>query len=289
MFAKLLDATKASCSGQQARPFRIGIGLADSRVAEAVAIDLEAKLGRFPITLAAYQAGRSCPDHLIDDGPVGLHPCPDPTIEMISDFKAGKVHAIIRGQLSSSAFLAELKRQFRVKYTYRLALLSTAAGHDFFFAPVGIDEGGDSGQKEELIEYANQILQQLDIMPSFYLLSAGRLDDAGRSQRVQNSISRTIRLVEKLKLNHPSLAVQHGEILIENAFEKGANTIIAPDGISGNLIYRTLLHLGSGHSHGAYYLGPGFPGPVMDTSRVGTVEEYVGAVVLALRLLISRA
>ncbi|MBN2150829.1 MAG: hypothetical protein JW839_05275, partial [Candidatus Lokiarchaeota archaeon] len=108
-------------------------------------------------------------------------------------------------------------------------------------------------------------------------------------KRIHESITGTIKLVEKLKHQHPSLAVQHGEILIENAFDKGANAIIAPDGVSGNLIYRTLLHLGSGHSHGAFFLGPGFPGPVMDTSRVGTVEEYVGAVVLALRLLISRA
>ena len=66
-------------------------------------------------------------------------------------------------------------------------------------------------------------------------------------------------------------------------------TIIAPDGISGNLIFRTLLHLGGGHSHGAFYLGSNFPGPVMDTSRVGSAEEYTGAVVLALRKLTSRA
>ncbi len=288
MFAQLLDTARTASSGRKARQFLIGIGLFDPRAAEAVAGELAAKVGESGVTLVVYHPEGdfgSPPEH----GRVVWHPSTELAGEMVSDLKAGKVHAVIRGQLPSTAFLAELKRQFNVKTTYRLALLSTADGQDFFFAPVGIDEGGDSSQKEKLIDLATGLLQQLDIKPSFYLLSAGRLDDTGRGQRILESIAGTIKLVEKLKLRYPSLAIQHGEILIENAFAMGANTIIAPDGISGNLIYRTLLHLGSGHSHGAFYLGPEYPGPVMDTSRVGTTEEYLGAAVLALRLLISRA
>ncbi|MEX2680419.1 MAG: hypothetical protein Q6373_002375 [Candidatus Sigynarchaeota archaeon] len=288
MFRKLLDATRIACSGRDARSFLVGIGLADTEKIGAVISDCRAKLGETGLVLVAYH-DRGGQDNLPVEGGVRWRPSSNPAMDMISDLKAGKVHAIIRGQLSSSTFLAELKRQFNLKHTYRLAMLSTAAREDFLFAPVGIDEGGDSEQKEILIELATELLQKIGIVPSFYLLSAGRLDDAERSPRIRDSIASTIRLVEKLKLQHPSLAIQHGEILIEDAFEKGANTIIAPDGISGNLIYRTLLHLGGGHSHGAFYLGPGFPGPVMDTSRVGTVEEYAGAIVLALRLLISRA
>jgi predicted methyltransferase MtxX (methanogen marker protein 4) len=287
MFAQLLRTTRTACSGQKARSFSIGIGLADPRIAAAVAGDLAAKLGSPAVTLAIYHVEGSFEPHPASER-VQLHPSPEPVHEMISDFKAGRLHAIIRGQQSSSNFLAELKRQFSVERTYRLALLSTSAGQDFFFAPVGIDEGSDPCDKQRLIETAAILLAKIGIMPSFYLLSAGRLDDASRGERIGTSIRETIGLVDKLKQQRPPIAVQHGEILIEDAFDKGANTIIAPDGISGNLIYRTLLHLGSGHSHGAYYLGPGFPGPVMDTSRVGSVEEYVGAVVLALRLLISR-
>jgi predicted methyltransferase MtxX (methanogen marker protein 4) len=287
MFAQLLGTTKTACSGQKVRSFLIGIGLADPRIVDAVAGDLAAKLGNTGVTIAVYHAEGSFETRRAPER-VRLHPSPEPVHEMMSDFKAGRLHAIIRGQQSSSTFLTELKRQFSVESTYRLALLSTSARKDFFFAPVGIDEGVDPRDKQRLIELAASLLAKIGITPSFYLLSAGRLDDACRGQRIADSIKETIELVEKIKQQHPLIAVQHGEILIENAFEKGANTIIAPDGISGNLIYRTLLHLGGGHSHGAYYLGPNFPGPVMDTSRVGSVEEYVGAMVLAMRLLISR-
>ncbi len=287
MFAQLLETTKTARLGQKARSFLIGLGISDPALAGEITRELGEKLGKTNVTLVMYAVEGSSGPCLASDL-VRWYSGSDPAREMISDFKAGKLHAIVRGQISSSIFLEELKRQFSVKRTRRLALLSTSACRDFFFAPVGIDEGGDTEERLQLVELATELLQKLGITPSFYLLSAGRLDDINRGERIKQSILETIRLVEKIKLRHPSLAVQHGEILIEDAFDKGANTIIAPDGISGNLIYRTLLHLGSGHSHGAYYLGPGFTGPVMDTSRVGSVEEYVGAVVLALRLLVSR-
>jgi predicted methyltransferase MtxX (methanogen marker protein 4) len=288
MFAQLLETTKTACSAQGARSFSIGIGLSDPRVVHAVAGELASKLGNPHVTLVVYHSNGSHKPQPAN-GFVRWQSSKEPAREMISAFKDGKLHGIVRGQLSSSTFLAELKRQFSVERTYRLALLSTSLGADFFFAPVGIDEAGDPLDKQRLIELASSLLSDIGITPSFYLLSAGRLDDVGRGEKIGNSIRETIGLVETLKQQSPSIAVQHGEILIEDAFDKGANTIIAPDGISGNLIYRTLLHLGGGHSHGAFYLGSSFPGPVMDTSRVGSVEEYTGAVVLASRKLTSRA
>jgi predicted methyltransferase MtxX (methanogen marker protein 4) len=49
--------------------------------------------------------------------------------------------------------------------------------------------------------------------------------------------------------------------------------------MAGNLIYRTLTRLGSGGSLGALYF------PLLlrlaDTSRSGSIEEYLGAVALA--------
>jgi len=288
MFAQLLETTKTACSTQVARSFSIGIGLSDPRLVHAVASELASQLGNPRVTLMVYHSKGSHESQPANSF-VRWQPSKEPVRDMIADFKAGKLHGIVRGQLSSSTFLAELKRQFSVERTYRLALLSTSNGEDFFFAPVGIDEAGNPREKQRLIELASTALSAIGITPSFYLLSAGRLDDVARGEKIGISIRETIGLVETLKQQSPSIAVQHGEILIENAFDKGANTIIAPDGISGNLIYRTLLHLGGGHSHGAFYLGSNFPGPVMDTSRVGSVEEYTGAVVLALRKLTSRA
>jgi len=61
-----------------------------------------------------------------------------------------------------------------------------------------------------------------------------------------------------------------------------SNLIIAPDGISGNLIYRTLVHLGGGKAYGAIYMG--IDKTIIDTSRVGNHSEFYGALVLALAL-----
>jgi predicted methyltransferase MtxX (methanogen marker protein 4) len=73
----------------------------------------------------------------------------------------------------------------------------------------------------------------------------------------------------------------HHEIMIEDAIQE-SNFIIAPDGISGNLIYRTLVHLGGGSSHGALYYPLAKEGTVIvDTSRSADELEYKTAIMLA--------
>jgi len=64
-------------------------------------------------------------------------------------------------------------------------------------------------------------------------------------------------------------------ILIEDAIG-GANFIVAPDGISGNLIFRTLVFLGGGHGYGAPVL---MDKVFVDTSRVK--DDFAGAIMLA--------
>jgi predicted methyltransferase MtxX (methanogen marker protein 4) len=72
----------------------------------------------------------------------------------------------------------------------------------------------------------------------------------------------------------------HCEILIEDAVET-CGLIIAPDGISGNLIFRSLTFLGGGHAHGA---------PVVNISRIFVDSSraslnYANALLLAVSLL----
>jgi predicted methyltransferase MtxX (methanogen marker protein 4) len=72
----------------------------------------------------------------------------------------------------------------------------------------------------------------------------------------------------------------HCEILIEDAVET-CGLIIAPDGISGNLVFRTLTFLGGGHGHGA---------PVVNISRIfvdssRASPNYANALLLAASLL----
>ena len=85
-----------------------------------------------------------------------------------------------------------------------------------------------------------------------------------------------------MKKKYPNIHITHDEILIENAIANKSNLIIAPDGISGNLIYRTLVHLGGGKAYGAIYMG--LEKIIIDTSRVGGLSEIQGALILALAL-----
>ena len=78
------------------------------------------------------------------------------------------------------------------------------------------------------------------------------------------------------------MEINHDEILIEKAIDDKSNLIIAPNGISGNLIYRTLVHLGGGKAYGAIYMDIGHI--IIDTSRVGVFSEIYGGFILALAL-----
>jgi predicted methyltransferase MtxX (methanogen marker protein 4) len=100
----------------------------------------------------------------------------------------------------------------------------------------------------------------------------------GRNLRVDKSIAEAEELVSILKEQGTSTA-RHYEIMIEDAIADHCRLIIAPDGISGNLIYRTLVHLGNGKSHGAWYYN--LSAPIVDTSRAGPLFEYESAIALA--------
>jgi len=71
------------------------------------------------------------------------------------------------------------------------------------------------------------------------------------------------------------ISAKNYSILIEDAI-KDANLIIAPDGISGNLIFRTLVFLGGGNGFGAPVL---MEKVFVDTSRVK--EDSARAIMLA--------
>ena len=63
-----------------------------------------------------------------------------------------KLNSIIRGSLSSNKFLDNLKKALHPKVINRIALLETVDGHQFFYGPVGIDEGNNVEDKIELLK-----------------------------------------------------------------------------------------------------------------------------------------
>ncbi|TFG07287.1 MAG: hypothetical protein EU539_05370 [Promethearchaeota archaeon] len=206
----------------------------------------------------------------------------NPEEEIINFLGNQMINAIVRGALSSHHFLEALKNYLDIRNLNRLALLETFNGYQFFYGPVGIDECNSIESKISFLKQAKQLLESLNIVPKISILSGGRLGDLGRDAKVDNSINIAKEVVEFLKKQYSDLQINHDEILIENAVEKKSNIIIAPDGISGNLIYRTLVHLGGGNAYGAIYMG--LDDVIIDTSRVGKSSEIKGALVLALAL-----
>lgn len=208
--------------------------------------------------------------------------CEIPEKSILDFLTSNSIHSIVRGSISSNKFLEHLKKELIINEIHRLALLETINGDQFFYGPVGIDECNNLDKKIVYLELAMKELNKLEITPKISILSGGRLSDIGRDSKVDQLIQEGDEIVKLIKENYPDLIISHDEILIENAIKKNSNLIIAPDGVSGNLIYRTLVHLGGGKAYGAIYMG--VPKTIIDTSRVSNQSEIYGALVLALAL-----
>ncbi|MFA6225329.1 MAG: methanogenesis marker protein Mmp4/MtxX [Methanoregula sp.] len=197
----------------------------------------------------------------------------NPGQALVDDLMAGRIDAAVRGTLPANATLKALKWAAGVAHLERIALLETVRGKKFLLAPVGVDEGWTVADKLELIKKGRIIAQKFGLPEKIGILSGGRLGDIGRHPQVDASMA-DAELLARL------CDATHCEILIEDAVET-CGLIIAPDGISGNLIFRTLVFLGGGTGHGA---------PVVNISRIfvdssRALPDYANALLLAASLL----
>ncbi|MDO9045503.1 MAG: methanogenesis marker protein Mmp4/MtxX [Methanobacteriaceae archaeon] len=143
----------------------------------------------------------------------------------------------------------------------------------FLLAPVGIDEGQNIEEKMIIVAQACDFLKKIAKEPKIAVLSGGRSQDVGRSSQIDKSIMDGEKLTSIIKHKY---SVKHYYILIEDAINDKCNLILAPDGISGNLIFRSLVLVGSAESHGAITLG--IDQIFIDTSRSQSVEGYIRAI-----------
>lgn len=201
----------------------------------------------------------------------------EPSKKLIELLLSGKIDGAVRGTLGATKTLSELKRSLDLNKLYRVALLETADGRPFFLAPVGIDEGNSVEDKVELIKRAAGLFRRIGVEMKVGILSGGRFEDIGRDKTVDRTLE-DAKLVTN-KVQALGIDAKNYSILIEDAIEE-ANFIMAPDGISGNLIFRTLVFLGGGYGHGAPVL---MEKVFVDTSRVG--GHYTRAIMLASALL----
>jgi len=248
---------------------RIGIGIGDD--AEKVIRSARAVSDRVLVTV--YCRPETVSRKNAASGSFSFSPHAEPHEALIADLMSGVIDAGVRGTLSANATLKTLKKATGVDHLERIALLETVDGKKFLLAPVGVDEGWTVGEKLALIKKAKEIAGRFGISQDVGILSGGRFGDIGRHRQVDASMA-DAELVARLG------GGKHFEILIEDAV-RHCGIIIAPDGISGNLIFRTLVFLGGGHSHGAPVLNIGKI--FVDTSRAS--PNYTNALMLAASLL----
>jgi putative methanogen marker protein 4 len=210
------------------------------------------------------------------DGP-GCAASDDPAAALVSDLVAGRIDAAVRGTLPANRTLALLKAATGVDRLERVALLECADGRRFLLAPVGVDEGWTVAEKVALIERGRELARELGLAPGVGVLSGGRFGDLGRHPAVDRSMA-DAELAARLG------RADHREILIEEAVGD-CGLVIAPDGIAGNLVFRTLAYLGGGNGHGAPVTNIG--AVFVDTSRAS--HEYASPLKLAAALATARS
>ncbi|WP_019177314.1 methanogenesis marker protein Mmp4/MtxX [Methanomassiliicoccus luminyensis] len=201
----------------------------------------------------------------------------DDPVEMARDLRDGRIDAAVRGDLDSNDAMSAVREAFGVPKVLRAAFMKPEGGRLFLLAPVGVDEGWTVPEKVELARLCAATVRRLGVEPVIGMMSGGRSSDKGRMAEVDRTIDDALQALSILA--EDGLRAKDVQILIEDAV-KDCDVIIAPDGISGNLIFRTLHFLGGGVAMGAPVLN--IDRVYIDTSRAKA--SYVDSVALAAAL-----
>jgi predicted methyltransferase MtxX (methanogen marker protein 4) len=170
-----------------------------------------------------------------------------------------------------------LKRRLGLDEVERVVILEPEGGRMFCMAPVGIDEGWTKEQKMDLVRKSMPLLRALGLGNRVAIMSGGREDDLGRNDSVDRTIIDAREIVPALI--DEGYDAYDAEILLEDIV-KEADLVIAPDGISGNIIFRALHFIGGAKALGAPVINT--DKIFVDTSRAKT--DYVDCIALAMKL-----
>jgi len=196
--------------------------------------------------------------------------CQEPWKELPRLLFEGRIDGAVRGNLPASRTMRAVAERFSVKVR-RLALIELPEW-SFFLGPVGIDEGESISDRLALANEGAKLLSRMGVSPRVSVLSGGRLEDLGRSLRVDRSLAEAEFIAARTR--EAGVEAVHQGILIENC--RGDDIIIAPEGVSGNLVFRTLLLLCGAGSLGAPVL---MEKVFVDSSRAR--QSFSGPVTLA--------
>lgn len=198
--------------------------------------------------------------------------------DLIKAIKNDDVDAVIRGSLPSSSIMKDIKDNYPDNLITRATYVNDK-DYEFLLSPVGIDEGSTVDEKYEIAVNCARFLKKLNKTPKIAILAGGRKGDYGRSDEINKSIDESEKLYDLL---YNKYEVKNYYILIEQAIKDKCNVIIAPDGIIGNIIFRTLILLNKWPSNGAVTFG--LDKIYIDTSRDQSVDGYLRSIKLAYNL-----
>ncbi|MDY0293735.1 MAG: methanogenesis marker protein Mmp4/MtxX [Candidatus Methanomethylophilaceae archaeon] len=196
---------------------------------------------------------------------------------LAEDLVRGRIDAAVRGDMSSSRLLPVLRSSLGLREIERAVFMEPTGGKLILAAPVGIDEGWTVEQKHEMAVRSVVLMRRLGMGTRIAVMSGGRCEDYGRNPAVDATMRDALSLVEILVSE--GYDAYHSQILIESAVRE-ADLIIAPDGITGNLIFRIMHFIGGAKALGAPVINT--DKVFVDTSRVKT--DYADSIALAMKL-----
>ncbi len=197
--------------------------------------------------------------------------------KLAEDLASGAIDAAVRGDMSSSKLLPYVKKALGLESLQRVVMMGYR-GKVIFLAPVGIDEGWTVEDRVSMAERSIDLMGKLGCKDvRIAVMSGGRDEDLGRLDTVDRSIEDAMEIVKRL--NKAGYDSYDAQILLEDAVEE-ADLIIAPNGITGNLIFRTMHFLGNAPAYGAPLINS--DKVFIDTSRVKT--DFADSIILAMRL-----
>jgi predicted methyltransferase MtxX (methanogen marker protein 4) len=176
--------------------------------------------------------------------------------------KEGAVDAAVRGNLSSRTLVPLLRSEFKCKNLCRVTILDVG-GRLVMLAPVGIEEGDSLEELITIAGYCKRLAIKLGIPYKIAVLSGGRMEDKGRSKKVDRMLSVSALLTNILQKK--GMDAENFGIELERAVGGDATLLLAPDGIVGNIIFRSLVLVANVESFGAY--AAALPRIYIDTSR----------------------
>lgn len=196
---------------------------------------------------------------------------------LVTDLASGRIDAAVRGDMPSDVLLPLLKRALGLDRLERVVLMEPIGGKLFLLAPVGIDEGWTDAARAGIAMRAAGFAAAIGMDPRIAVMSGGRRNDRGRCPAVDRSLDSALEVTRILQ--GAGCDAYHCEILVEDAI-KEAGIVIAPEGITGNIMFRTLHFVGGAKALGAPVVNA--DRVFVDTSRAKT--DYRDSIALAKRL-----